>query len=276
MSRVIALTVTLNLALSGCMGPGYVLMRPTMPSENVLLMAIEHRDPDLAHGNEQTASGALAGSTGGALTGAGVGAATRLSCGPWAVICVPTGLLVGATVGLVAGAVVGRVHSGVTSLPAEKAAALNTLLVERAFSRTYTASLHNRFLAQATGQLNVATAASPVAVLGGAPKAGPTEGPAVTTGNAVIKAEPLRIRVELAQLAFEQHSGDELTLIVSTSLQANYARGEMTKRYVFTQRGGRRGVDHWLADGGANLDAAIEAAFDTSTGQMVRLLLAPI
>lgn len=266
-----ALALTLCLVLGGCVGTGYVPMRPTAPGAEVLLLPFEHRDPDQVYGSGQIASGALMGSAGGALTGAGAGAVTGLSCGPWAAFCVPVGLIVGASVGLVAGAVVGGVHSGVTSLPDEKAKALNALLAERAFSRTFATSLHNQFLAQVPGRLNVVIAPTPSVATASSPAQATPAPPA--GGN---EDGPLRIRVELAQLAFEQHASDELTLVVSTSLQAMYGPGELTKRFVFTRRGSRRGVDHWLGNGGANLDAAVDAAFATSTAQMVRLLLEPI
>tara|TARA_Y100001934_G_scaffold270599_1_gene355762 strand:+ start:285 stop:1073 length:789 start_codon:yes stop_codon:yes gene_type:complete len=255
-SRQLVVVLLFCHALAGCAAKSpYTHLEPVPAGTEITIVGGPQFDPGAVYGNEQIARGALVGSVGGAVVGASSGATIGLACGPWAVFCVPTIAIFGAGVGLVTGAVMGGVHVGATSLPEEKAVALNTLLIERTQTGVYDAELRELLLTAATPHLKASL------LQAGAQHASEAHGTAPT------------VRVWLSGLHFEQHLRDELTLQMEVSMQVHFGPAVLTKRYVFAHAGQRASVDYWLEDNGANLDRSVAEALQSNSPRMVRLLL---
>ena len=243
------LCVALVLVLSqACTTIKPAALRPTEPGSALRVQAINPGETTEVYGNEAVAGGVAAGAAGGALYGAGVGFVSGFSCGPLFIICSPAGAVVGTAAGAVVGGVVIGVEKGATSLPREKAEALNALLTRMYLESDFGEDMARAFTQNSDGRFQL------------------------------VDASP-QIDVALAvdELKFEQHGGDALTMHVAVTMQVRYGlrQDQQTKRYVFRAKSDKRVVDDWLADEGRLLHGETERLLAKTTAQMVQVLLTP-
>ena len=244
-TRMAAIISTSCLALSGCAQYQELQAMPPGKQVNLVAIAPNIKPPDADSKGEAMGKNAAAGAGAGMVAGAGAGLMGSMACGPLIFICAPAGLIVGAGAGLIVGGVYGTATGAMEGLPAEKAEELNAYYVEHIGQLDLRAELQRAFFDNGGTQWNTVGAGSQTDVT-----------------------------LSLDTLYVSQFKGEELMLVVGTSMVVSEGPGksERTKTYRYRVNSEQQHVDWWLADEGANVRKAFDESMNRIGDQVVRTL----
>ena len=246
--RLPLLALLVGLVLSGCASQPKFAPLQRLPEGQTLqlLVSVPPIEAAKVDGDaESVGKGAAVGAGGGAAAGATVGLAESLWCGPYILFCAPVFALVGAGGGAIVGGIAGGVGGAIQGLPAEKAAALESIIAVTVAELDVEQTIRHEFDNNNRDFWHVSQ--SPV-------------------------TPQLSFAVEA--IFVEQFGKNELSLQTITSLVVRYSANETdsTKRILFKFTSDRYHVDHWIARDGANLRQAVNGGLAESVRQAVAAL----
>ena len=245
--RLAAAMCVAATTLAGCASkPRYTELTPVPPGSRiqVVIDLLEVESPDAMDAGEAMSRGAALGTVGGLAGGIAGGLEASIMCGPLFYVCAPA-MAVAAVGAAAVGGVGGSVHGAIIALPAEKAGALEGLIRDYLGSKNILDVMRGDFAQRQQGRWQLVESSTDTVV--------------------TLGVESLRL---------DQFAGDELMIRLTSYLRVRYGpdEHEVTKRMLLNAASKRHHVDYWIANGGANLEAELNAVLAENSRQIVAVL----
>lgn len=228
--RLITILLAMTLA-AGCASQPKALA--TIPDGAAVRFAVT--EPGHLHqpsaSNASTSAKNMAGGTAAGMgVGAAYGAYAGLACGPMLIICSPAGAVAGAMGGGIFGLGAGTYQAARLALPAEKAAAFDTVIEQTFAEFSFAAALDEEFRARAASRWSLSDEA------------------------------PASVSLSLVRVSLRKHADDHVSVRLVTKLvvEDRSGRRDRIEDRLFPTESLPKHIDTWLEHDGEAFRVAIE------------------